>query len=71
MKKAWATCDTMTLFAIKHACIALKMFLWARNSKILIDEVLMLHWQPSLLIQLLHVITFKLYRNEICDLEGT
>ena len=25
MKKAWANCNTMTLFAIKHAPIALKI----------------------------------------------
>ena len=60
----------MTLFAIKHALIALKKFFYAINRKMLTDEVLTLHWYPSLLIQLLHVITFKLHRNKTYDMKG-
>ena len=33
MKKAWVNCNTMTLFAIRHARIALKNFFQARNLK--------------------------------------
>ena len=35
----------------------------------MIDEVLMLDWYPSLLIQLLHIITFQLHENELCDIK--
>ena len=37
----------------------------------MIDKGLMLHWYLSLLIELLHAITFKLQTNEICHMKDS
>ena len=60
----------MTSLATRHAPIEMKNLFEARNLKIIIDEEQILHWYPLLLIQLLHVITFKLHKNKICDMKG-
>ena len=48
-----------------------KNFLGRKLKKKMIDKGLMLHWYLSLLIELLHVITFKLQTNEICDMKDS